>query len=215
MLLTRLVCLQDIEVAEASVARLAKKNDGLQLTPAAVETFIEAAAEAQLAAAAAQLEVAPLRRGLVGRAAAPPAADEADIDRAALLAAFAAGVTEVQQDMVRLQAGGTAGCGSGAVTGALPAAFALNGDAAYTNDRKLAERLRLGQQLHRLLYAEATLAQLFQRCEDISDGLEATSQVLRLMAGGLDEVGSPSDKRVMQQQLSAHHPVPTAARASA
>ncbi|KAL4853977.1 Inactive ubiquitin carboxyl-terminal hydrolase 53 [Chlorella vulgaris] len=179
--------LEDIEVAEASVARLAKKNDGLQLTPAAVETFIEAAAEAQLAAEAAQLEVAPLRRGQVGRAAVPPAADEADIDRAALLAAFAAGVTEVQQDMVRLQAGGTAGCGSGAVTGALPAAFALNGDAAYTNDRKLAERSRLGQQLHRLLYAEATLAQLFQRCEDISDGLEATSQVLRLMAGGMDE----------------------------
>lgn len=187
--------LEDVGVAERSCARLppaAAPGDSptLVLLPSAVTDFVAAAAEAQAAVLPGDSAV---RKGAGGRPLALPGSIEAGAsgavpaassDPAALLADYAAGVTEAQRAMQRLQAGGAGvpyALGGGVLGFAAP-----SGPAGSAAD--LAERSRLCQQLHRLLYAEAVLGQLFQRCEDISDGLEATGQVLRFMAKGLDEV---------------------------
>ena len=187
-------------MAECSVSSLSDEGTTLLVSPAAVGSFAAAAQDVQQAAAAAavQMDGAQPRRGAAGRPRGLPAtggigarSDAGDsaaprpIDRCALLADYASGVVEVQRAMQRLQAGGMPYVVGGTVS--LTSAV-VGGGGALDVGSDLAERSRLSQQLHRLLYAEAVLGQLFQRCEDISDSLEATSQVLRFMSKGLDEV---------------------------
>ena len=208
--------LEDIEVAAAAPARLDPPLPGadagagaqptLVLLPSALPGFVDAAAEAAAAAAGeggggsgqGGGSGSAARKGGGGRGDGGSGGDSAPSTcPAALLADYAAGVTEAQRALQRLQAGSSLGvpCALGAAAGVvgLAAGSAASGSGvgascASASPADLAERSRLCQALHRLLYAEAVLAQLFQRCEDVSDGLEATSQVLRFMAKGLDEV---------------------------
>lgn len=183
--------LEDVYVEGRAIARLEEPEPAggegsseqaspdqatLVLLPAAVSDFIAAADDAAVAAIGTPAEVVPPRRG--GRPGVDATASLAS-GRVALLADYAAGVTEAQRAQARLAAGGTGG---------LPYVGLGLGASPPTGTDDLLDRSRVAQQLHRLLYAEAVLGQLFQRCEDISDGLEATSQVLRFMAKGLDEV---------------------------
>ena len=184
--------LEDVYVEGRAIARLdepeAASGEGgsaaqpspdqatLVLLPAAVSDFIAAADDAAVAAIGTPAEAVPARRG--GRGGVDVTATLAS-GRVALLADYAAGVTEAQRAQARLAAGGAGG---------LPYVGLGLGASPPTGTDDLLDRSRVAQQLHRLLYAEAVLGQLFQRCEDISDGLEATSQVLRFMAKGLDEV---------------------------
>lgn len=184
--------LEDVYVEGRAIARLdepeAASGEGgsaaqpspdqatLVLLPGAVCDFIAAADDAAVAAIGTPAEAVPARRG--GRGGVDVTATLAS-GRVALLADYAAGVTEAQRAQARLVAGGAGG---------LPYVGLGLGASPPTGTDDLLDRSRVAQQLHRLLYAEAVLGQLFQRCEDISDGLEATSQVLRFMAKGLDEV---------------------------
>ncbi|KAL4433793.1 hypothetical protein ABPG75_000234 [Micractinium tetrahymenae] len=188
--------LEDVAIAEASVARLSE-DGSIVLSPRAVSSFVAAAAEA--AAAMAAEAPAAQRKGAGSRSLAggeSSSSGPSPADRCAVLADYASGLTEVQRAMQRLQSGGQPyqmGLGasllglSGGAAAAVAAASGAAGGGPGASAADLAERSRLCQQLHRLLYAEAVLGTLFQRCEDISDGLEATSQVLRFMAKGLDE----------------------------
>jgi hypothetical protein len=183
--------LQDVVVAESSVAHVALSEGGstLLVSPAAVGRFATAAHDVQLAAAGTAAR--PLSLPATGNAEAVSSAGCSSspnpADRCALLADYASGVVEVQRAMQRLQAGGMPYVVGGTV-GLTSAVVGGGGGGTLDVGSDLAERSRISQQLHRLLYAEAVLGQLFQRCEDISDSLEATSQVLRFMARGLDEV---------------------------
>eukprot|EP00887_Chlorella_sp_A99_P005124 scaffold25.g5124.t1 len=181
----------DILVESDSVGQVEEDERGervLGVKPCALAKFVSAAQEVAAAAAAAGVAGAACsagagRGGAAAAAAAakgstpPPAGRQATAaaaasDQLALLAEYASGATDVQRALLRLAAAAGAGGGGGAPGAAAAAA---------------AERARLAQHLHRLLYLEAVLGQLMQRCEDTSDGLEATAQVLRIMSKGLDE----------------------------
>ena len=110
----------------------------------------------------------------------------------ALLAEYASGSTDVQRALQRLAASGSSSGGPSNVTAhdAAPGMPAVLAGLPASVIAAASDRHRLCQHLHRLLYLEAVLGQLMQRCEDTSDGLEATAQVLRIMSKGLDEVGA-------------------------
>jgi hypothetical protein len=185
--------LQDIVISDAAVAQLSAEGDRLVLASTALQRFVAVAAETYAAAATAgalQPDAVAARRAAGTRAVAAAAGTSdgpAGADCCSLLADFAAGVTDTQRAMQRLQAGAGVGGGYGGLLGAPPPPLA-SPSGASTSVAGLAERSRLCEQLHRLLYAEAVLGALFQRCEELADGLEATAQVLRFMARGLDEV---------------------------
>lgn len=146
-------------MADASVAHLSEDGATLVLAPASVASFVEAA-EAAAAAAAAEAAATSQRRHAGGRALAggsvlPPAAGEPapPTDRCALLADYAAGVTEVQRAQQRLAAGAAAAGLLGLTAGAAPGL----GVGAGLGAADLAERSQLSTSLHRLLYAESVL----------------------------------------------------------